>query len=72
MTSTPAQSYVASDDLWYRYPKAGDPKPPGGAQVWLLTKGGVSIRGTWSDSGAFLAWCPMPKRNKEKEKLCNV
>ncbi len=60
---------LASNDLWYRYPGAGDPKPPGGAQVWLLTQGGISVRGTWNDSGAFLAWCPMPKRNKEKERI---
>lgn len=67
MTSIPAKSYVASNDLWYRYPGVGDPKPPGGAQVWLLTRGGVAVRGVWNDSGAFLAWCPLAKRNPEKE-----
>ena len=72
MTSTPALSYFASDDLGYRYPGAGDPLPPGGAQVLLLTKGGICIRGTWTSSGAVIAWSPMPKRNKEKEALCNV
>lgn len=69
MTAIPLSPVVTSNDLYYRYPAAGDPKPPGGAQVWLLTKGGISIRGTWSDSGAFLAWCPMPRRNSEKEAL---
>lgn len=72
MTTVPAQTYYASDDLGYRYPKAGDPTPPGGAQVLLLTKGGICIRGTWNDTGAFIAWSPLPKRNKEKEAKCNA
>jgi len=69
MTATPAQSYTTSNDLWYRYPGAGDPKPPGGSDVWLLTKGGISLRGKWVDSGFYIAWCPMPKRDKTKERL---
>lgn len=66
------KEYVAADDVSYRYPGAGDPRPPGGAKVLLLTVGGVCVTGSWSDDGRFLAWAPLPKRNKEKEKsLCS-
>lgn len=55
----------------YLYPGAGDPRPPGGAKVQLLTKGGICVTGTWSDNGTYLGWAPLPKRDKEKEaKLC--
>lgn len=64
---TADKTYFASNDLWYRYPKSGDPKPPGGADVLLLTKGGIAVRGVWRDDGSVIAWCPMPKRNKTKE-----
>lgn len=49
----------------YFYPAVGDEKPEAGAKVLLLSKGGVCIQGPWSDD--FLAWAPLPKRNKEKE-----
>lgn len=61
--------YVAGGTQFF-YPAAGDPKPPGGAKVQLLTRGGVTVHGTWNDSGAFMGWCPLPKRNKEKEATC--
>lgn len=61
--------YVADDDVGYRYPGAGDPKPPGGAKCLLLTAGGVCVTGPWSDDGRYLAWSPMPKRNRDKERL---
>lgn len=51
----------------YRYPDAGDPRPPGGAKVLLLTVGHVLVTGPWSDDGRYLAWAPLPKRNKDKE-----
>lgn len=63
-------SYVATKDLEYRYPGAGDPRPPGGAAVLLLTVGGICVRGYWSDDRGFLGWAPMPGRNREKELLC--
>jgi hypothetical protein len=56
----------------YRYPAAGDPKPPGGADVHLLTKGMVCIRGPWDDSGFYIAWAPLPKRDKRKEALIGL
>jgi hypothetical protein len=55
----------------YLYPAAGDQRPPGGAKVQLLTKGGVCVTGCWSDSGGYLGWAPLPKRDKDKEaQLC--
>jgi hypothetical protein len=61
------KDYVAEHNPYYRYPGAGDKPPPGGAKVLLLTKGGVCVTGSWNDSGAFIAWSPMPKRDREKE-----
>lgn len=51
----------------YLYPDAGDPSPEDGAKVQLLTKGGVHTNGIWNDSGDYLGWLPLPKRNKRKE-----
>lgn len=67
MTSNEMKGYVASEDSSYRYPKAGDPLPPGGAKVLLLTAGGICVPGHWTSDGRFLAWAPFPKRDKEKE-----
>lgn len=66
--------YEASDDVYYRYPLAGDDKPAGGAKVLLLTVGGVCVVGQWRDNAGFTAWSPMPKRNRTKESsiACNV
>ena len=50
----------------FRYPFVGDPPPPGGAQVLLLTEGGVCVRGQWNSTGAFHAWAPLPKTDKDK------
>lgn len=61
------RSYYAADDLIYLYPGAGDARPPGGAKVLLLTKGGMCATGPWSNDGRFLGWAPLPKRNKIKE-----
>lgn len=52
----------------FRWPFAGDEPPPGGAQVLLLTEGGVCVRGQWNSTGAFYAWAPLPKVDKEKER----
>lgn len=63
--------YVASDALRYLYPRAGDPLPPGGAKVLLLTCGGTCVVGQWpSDpraAGYYAGWAPLPKRDKGKE-----
>lgn len=64
----PAKGYVAGGDT-YRYPAAGDRRPPGGAKVLLLTRGGICVTGMWDDSGAYIGWAPMPRRDKTKEQL---
>jgi hypothetical protein len=53
----------------YLYPKAGDPEPRKGAKVQLLTIGGVHNTGPW-DPDNNLGWLPLPKRNREKEEIC--
>lgn len=71
MTTIPAKGYVASDSTKFLYPAIGDPQPPGGSKVLLLTIGGVCVTGTWQNNGHFLGWAPMPKRDKTKEQqLC--
>lgn len=52
----------------YHYPGLGDDLPPGGAKVLLLTRGGICVTGPWTHDGRYIAWAPMPKRNKEKER----
>lgn len=58
--------YLAGGEEFF-YPQAGDPKPPLGAKVIILTCGGVAHTGPWSDNGACIGWAPLPKRNKSKE-----
>jgi len=57
--------------LQYLYPEAGDEAPRKGAKVQLLTIGGVHTTGPWDNSGFYLGWLPLPRRNREKEKLIN-
>lgn len=64
-----SERHLASDDVWFRYPEAGDPLPPSNTKLLLLTRGGICIVGQWVVDGFFVAWSPMPKRNKEKESL---
>lgn len=61
-------SYVAGGDE-YLYPALGDPKPPGGAKVIVLTRGGTASQGPWQDDGFCVGWARLPKRNHEREKL---
>jgi len=60
------QRYVAGGNK-FQYPGAGDKPPPGGAKVHLLTRDGICVDGTWTDDGRYLAWAPLPLRDKEKE-----
>jgi hypothetical protein len=65
----PEKSYLAGGDA-FLYPGAGDPVPPGGAKVLLLTEGGVCTIGHWNNDGFFfLGWAPLPKRDKQKEAM---
>jgi hypothetical protein len=64
-----ARGYLAGDRE-FLYPAAGDPSPPGGAKVHLLTPGGICVDGGWKSG--FLGWASLPRRNKEKERLLKV
>lgn len=66
MTSTPIKDYLAGGQP-FLYPGAGDPRPPGGAKVLLLTAGGICTTGNWTCDGRFLGWAPLPVRDKTKE-----
>ena len=66
LPTIPAKSYVAGGPA-FQYLAAGDAKPPGGAKVLVLTKGGVCVVGHWIDGAGFLGWAPLPKRDAEKE-----
>jgi len=57
-----AASYVAGKP-GFHYPALGDPLPPGGATVILLTRGNVPVTGVWRSDGGFIAWSPMPRRS---------
>jgi len=46
------------------YPGLGEPLPPGGAKVLLLTMGGVWVSGPWSNDGRYQAWSPLPARSE--------
>lgn len=59
-------SYIAGGPA-YLYPAAGDPAPPGGAKVLLLTEHGICITGSWGAGDHLLGWAPLPKRDKAKE-----
>lgn len=61
---------VVAEDYFFLYPALGDPTPPPGAQVHLLTHGGVCVRGVWNPT-QFLAWAPLPRRNHAREALLN-
>jgi hypothetical protein len=62
------KGYVAGGDE-YLYPGLGDDKPPSGAKVIVLTKGGIASIGPWFDDGFCVGWAPLPKRNREREAL---
>jgi hypothetical protein len=55
----------AGTELEWRYEVA----PNRGAKVQLLTVGRIAVHGNWYGAygEAFIAWAPMPKRNKELE-----
>jgi hypothetical protein len=43
-----------------------DPAPKG-VKLTLLTKGKVQVTGEWVEGGAFIAWAPLLKRDKQLE-----
>lgn len=59
----------ASGGAAFNYPRAGDPLPPGGATVLLLTEGRTCVTGNWDGTARYIGWAHLPKRDKTKEKL---
>jgi hypothetical protein len=60
-----AKTYVDGDHVAWNYTKPQH----GGAKCLLLTIGGILITGNWTGEvgDSFLAWAPMPRRNKALE-----
>jgi hypothetical protein len=58
--------YLAGGEEWL-YPRAGDTTPPVHTKILILTRGGVAVIGIWNQDD--MAWLPLPKRNKDKEKM---
>lgn len=65
MTEAKTHITAAPGDIAWRYERPANT----GAKMMLLTVGRVAVLGTWfGDLGeAFIAWAPMPKRDKIKE-----
>lgn len=57
---------AAAPDLFWRYAIP----PNKGAKMLLLTVGCTAVVGTWTGAYGeqFIAWCPLPKRDKKREK----
>lgn len=64
MTELP---YLVGHYEWM-YPSAGDAEAPVGTKILILTKGGVAVVGVWRVEMEDIAWLPLPRRNKDKEK----
>jgi hypothetical protein len=58
---------VAAQFVAWKYEK---PAHGGGPKTLLLTIGGILITGNWQGELGehYLAWAPMPKRDKQKER----
>lgn len=67
--TSPAQTYLASDDPEWNYPDAGDEPAPLGVKLWLLNSGGAATTGQWTTGSNIIAWARMLKRNKDKERI---
>lgn len=65
--SDAAKSYIAAPagEVYWRYEIPGRTD----AKVLLLTKGGIAVTGNWYGGlgESFMAWAPLPKRDKEQE-----
>lgn len=60
--------YIAGSQVEYLYPSAGDPSPPPGARVLILTIGGTATIGPFKP-GEDKGWHPLLSRNPQKENL---
>lgn len=54
-----AKGYVSTEEAYYFDPKKVP--PPKGAQIILLTIGGIAVKGSWRDDGGYVGWYPLPK-----------
>lgn len=65
-------TYIAAgaSQLGWRYEET----PNRAAKVLLLTAGRVAVIGNWSGAYGqqFIAWCPLPKRDKAAEERLGV
>lgn len=61
-----SKGYVAGGTE-FLYPEAGDHPAPLGVKIHILTQGGVCVDGHWRANAGFVAWAPLPKRNRVKE-----
>ena len=56
---------ITSNEAKWRY------EPPAhidrASKMLLLTSGKVAIVGPWQDGNGVIAWCPLPRRDKEAE-----
>lgn len=59
---TEGGAVAVSQDVYWRYDQA-----PIGVDVFLLTEGGIGVRGQWREGGGFIGWHPLFKRDKTKE-----
>jgi len=67
--TSPAQTYLASEEPEWNYPEAGDEPAPLGVKLWLLNSGGAATTGQWTTGSNIIAWARMLKRNKDKERI---
>ena len=59
--------YLAAEPTGYNYI---DPAPKG-VKLTLLTVGNVQVTGEWME-GAFKAWAPLLRRDKELERKLGI
>jgi hypothetical protein len=62
-----SDNYQAGEPGWI-YPDLGEPVPErSDAKVHLLAISGICIPGHWTGDPFYIAWSPLPKRDREKE-----
>jgi len=64
------REHVTSNEGRWRYPANNEPAPSG--DVWLLTRGGTTCVGIWTNDGRFIAWAPKIQRDKELERRLGI
>ena len=56
---------ITTPDIEFIY----EPPPNTEKKIILLTTGKIATIGKWGNGIGVIGWCPLPKRNKSKEKL---